>query len=171
MSAVANQNRRKKRTRQHIIADLSFHHLATILVKAGYTIDAPKSDYGYDLTVYTFDDAGEYENGNLFVQLKATDRLKILKNGTISFSLDRRDIDTWEDEPFPVYLVVFDAVREQAYSLDLQPYLRARAISAATLETATRAVHLEPIVVSTDIVRQWRERKNAVLAQLKAIPR
>jgi hypothetical protein len=67
---------RKSRVRKHVIADMSLPHLAYIIVSCMFTIEATRSDYGYDLSILTFDTAGQYENGNMFVQLKATDKLK-----------------------------------------------------------------------------------------------
>ena len=166
---MSDRTTRKTRTREHIIADLSFHHLARLVVREGFTVEAFGSDYGYDLTIYTFDEQGEYENGNIFVQLKATDHIKVLSDGRIAFQLDRRDIATWEGEVFPVYLVVFDAAAEQAYALDLGHHLRASGITSATMPTAAVTVHLQALEITGGTMREWRSRKNDVLAQLKAV--
>ena len=67
--------KRKQRTRQHVIASMSLHHVAYTVVKCGYTLEATQSDYGYDGLLFTYGDTGEVENGNIFVQLKATDNI------------------------------------------------------------------------------------------------
>ena len=109
-------SRRKRRVRSHVIADMSYHHLAYLIVSATFTVEATRSDYGYDLSIFTFDAAGEYENGNIFVQLKATDHIKMAGDGrSVVFRIAKSDIYTWESEPFPVYLVVFDVKNECAY--------------------------------------------------------
>jgi hypothetical protein len=52
---------------------------------------------------------------NPVVQLKACDKIKTSADGnTIRFRIARKDIRLWQDEPFPVYLVVFDAKTEKA---------------------------------------------------------
>ena len=70
--------RRKRRTRAHIIADLSLHHVAYRIVKRGHTIEPIRSDYGYDGSIFTYNGRGEIENGNIFIQLK----LRITSIGT-----------------------------------------------------------------------------------------
>jgi hypothetical protein len=98
---------RKTRVRKHVIADMSLHHLAYIIASCTFTIEPTRADYGYDLSVFTFDAAGRYENGNVFVQLKATDTLKLdPTTREIKFRISKRDVLAWESEPFPEYLVV-----------------------------------------------------------------
>ena len=65
--------RAKQRTREHIIADLSVNHAERAFLLAGYTIDRVFADYGYDLIIRTFDDAGHLEPGLICVQMKASD--------------------------------------------------------------------------------------------------
>jgi hypothetical protein len=84
------QIKRKRRTREHIIADLSANHLEYFILKAGFTMEKFEADYGYDAQLHTYTEAGEYENGTVYIQLKATDNLESyrLKSGTLSFPLD-----------------------------------------------------------------------------------
>jgi hypothetical protein len=67
---------RKLRTREHVIADLSLHHLSGPVFRAGFTIEAHHMDYGIDAHIETFDADGAVENGLIFVQLKATDNIE-----------------------------------------------------------------------------------------------
>jgi hypothetical protein len=86
---------RKTRVRKHVIADMSLHHLAYIIASCTFTIEPTRADYGYDLSVFTFDAAGRYENGNVFVQLKATDTLKLdPTTREIKFRISKRDVLT-----------------------------------------------------------------------------
>jgi hypothetical protein len=163
---------RKTRVRKHVIADMSLHHLAYIIVSCTFTVEPTSADYGYDLSVYTFDGRGQYENGNLFVQLKATDNLRVdPRTGEIRFRISKRDILSWEGEPFPVYLVVFDAVRGKAYWTYLQRYFAQARISSATMTTASVEVRLPAVEVDLAIVQSWRGDKNAVLTQIGAVTR
>jgi hypothetical protein len=117
---------RKMRTRSHIIADLSANYVERHALINGYSVECINKDYGYDLNVYTYNSTGEFENGSIFIQLKATDRPKHVNGKTeISFSADKRDLTTWYDEPYPVILVLYDAKQEIAYWLYVQQYLRA----------------------------------------------
>lgn len=116
---------RKKRTRSHIIADLSANHVERHALNNGYSVECINKDYGYDLNIYTYNSTGEFENGSIFIQLKATDRPKHIKGKTaISFSADKRDLKTWYNEPYPVILVLYDATLEVGYWLYVQQYLR-----------------------------------------------
>lgn len=113
----------KTRTRQHIIADLSFHYFQGFILRCGHVAEPVLYDYGYDAFVFTYDEHGELEPGPILVQLKATDHLNVLQDGkTISFSLDRRDLKVWLREADPVVLVVYDAQKERAFWLFVQDY-------------------------------------------------
>jgi len=113
-------------------------------VKCGFTIEATRSDYGYDGSIFTYNSRGEIENGNIFIQLKATDRIARYKTKTaFSFRIAKKDVDLWQDEPFPVYLILFDAVSEIAYWLYLQSYLEANGITSATMAGASLAVRMD----------------------------
>jgi hypothetical protein len=116
---------RKKRVRKHIIADLSANHVERFALLNGFSVECIGKDYGYDLNVYTFNSKGEFETGNIYVQLKATDRPKHLNNKTeLSFSTSKRDLKTWYEEPFPVIFILYDAKNENAYWVYIQQHLR-----------------------------------------------
>ena len=44
---------RKRRTREHVIADLSVNHVERQVLLAGYVVDRVSNDYGIDLEVTT----------------------------------------------------------------------------------------------------------------------
>jgi hypothetical protein len=89
----------KTRTRQHVIADLAVNHLERQVLLLGYTAQRIQHDYGYDLTITTYDVRGQTEGGVSFVQIKATDNLPLLKDGkTISWPVSRRDLKLWLNE-------------------------------------------------------------------------
>jgi hypothetical protein len=162
--------KRKTRVRSHVIADMSLHHLAYIVVSCTFTVEPTRTDYGYDLSIFTFDAAGQYENGHLFVQLKATDKLRIdAKTRDIKYRISRRDILTWQGEPFPAYLVVFDAARGQAYSIYLQRYFVKIGLSSDLMVRQSLEVRLPNKVVDEATVRGWRDDKNTVLKQMGAV--
>ncbi|QTA84968.1 DUF4365 domain-containing protein [Desulfonema magnum] len=114
---------KKRRTREHIIADLSANYVERFVLLCGHTIEKFSSDYGYDLIIYTYTADSELENGNIYVQLKATDNIRFVHNGqAISFPLKKKDLNIWLSEPMPVILIVYDAVRDRAYWLYIQEY-------------------------------------------------
>jgi uncharacterized protein DUF4365 len=115
--------RGKTRTRQHVIADLSFNHFARHVLECGHVAEPVFHDYGYDVIVFTFTEQGELEPGHILVQLKATDTPKMMRDGkTVCCEVDRRDLKVWLRESAPVILVVYDAMRRRAYWLNVQKY-------------------------------------------------
>lgn len=52
---------RKQRTRQHVIADLSAHHVEGFILEEGHTAQRLSSDYSYDQLLRTFDEEGYAE--------------------------------------------------------------------------------------------------------------
>ncbi len=69
--------RRKRRTREHIIADLSVHHIEGHVLRCGWLVERMAHDYGIDLELHTFDRSGQVQPGEILLQLKATDRLRV----------------------------------------------------------------------------------------------
>lgn len=86
---------RKCRTRQHVIADLSVHHVERFILEEGHTAQRLGSDYSYDLLLRTFDQDGYAEPGVLFLQLKATESLQVMGADCV-FDVDIRDYHLWK---------------------------------------------------------------------------
>ncbi len=75
-----NHSPRKRRTRGHIIADLSINYLERFVLRCGHVLQRVTHDYGLDLLMHTFAANGEVQNGEVRFQVKATERLKRLAN-------------------------------------------------------------------------------------------
>jgi hypothetical protein len=115
---------RKRRTREHVIADLSVNHVERQVLLCGFTVERRWHDYGFDLFMNTYDQNGELESGEVHFQLKATDRLRLASDGqTILFRVERADLRTWLDVVMPMILIVYDARADIAYWLYVQEYL------------------------------------------------
>src|SRR5947209_4206674 len=110
---------RKQRTRQHVIADLSVHHVEGFILEEGHTAQRLGSDYGYDLIMWTFDEHGYAEPGAVYFQFKAMETLE--ESGTdYAYDVDIRDYNLWVREEAPVILILFDATQRRAYWLRIQ---------------------------------------------------
>jgi hypothetical protein len=72
---------RKLRTREHIIADLAVNHVERQVFLCGWTVERVFHDYGLDLILFFFNSMGELENGNAYIQVKATERATVLRTG------------------------------------------------------------------------------------------
>jgi hypothetical protein len=112
---------RKRRTRQHVIADLSIHHVEGFVLDQGHTVQRFDRDYGYDLFLSTYDEEGYVEPGLACIQLKAAESLQRVATDYV-FDLDIRDYNLWMLEERPVILILYDASFRRAYWLHMQRY-------------------------------------------------
>src|SRR5262245_20960876 len=94
---------RKRRTRQHVIADLSVHHVEGFILEEGHTAQRFGSDYSYDLLMRTFDEMGFVEPGVVYFQLKASETLQAVGTDFV-FDVDICDYNLWRQEEMPVVL-------------------------------------------------------------------
>jgi hypothetical protein len=120
-----SKSNRKRRTRAHIIADLSVNYVEKRVLECGWTVQRFSPDYGLDLLMTTFNRRGEIENGDVRLQIKATDSIKVVASrNAIAVRLEWRDMVYWLNEPLPVILVVYDAKSDRAWWLYLNKTLR-----------------------------------------------
>jgi hypothetical protein len=107
-------DRRKQRTREHIIADLSVNHVERLILRCGWVPRRVYPDYGTDLWMETFDHNGEIENGVVLFQLKATDKTNVLrKMEAIPVRMEWRDLLYWLNERMPGILVIYSHEKKQ----------------------------------------------------------
>jgi hypothetical protein len=45
---------RKRRTREHVIADLRVNHVERLVLRCGWTVERTRYDYGLDLDMHTY---------------------------------------------------------------------------------------------------------------------
>jgi hypothetical protein len=134
---------RKRRTREHVIADLSVNHVERWVLRCGWTTERTRHDYGIDLFVETYSSEGEVQNGRIVLQLKATDSLKRSADGTvIPVRLEWRDLLFWLNEPLPVILILYNAREDRAHWLYLQEYFRTRQWTERAGQATTVTVHI-----------------------------
>lgn len=134
---------RKRRTREHVIADLSVNHVERFILRCGWTAERTRFDYGIDLFMQTYDASGETQNGWVRFQLKATDNLRRSAGGTvIPLRLEWQDLLFWLNERQPVILVLYDAQEDVAYWLFVQNYFRQVEWMARAAATTTVTVHI-----------------------------
>jgi hypothetical protein len=123
-----------------VIADLSYNFLERKVLLRGHWLDSPRNDYGVDAIMFHHGPNGEVENGEVRFQLKATDRLETLAAGDqIGQRVSTQDLRYWYFESYPLILIVFDAIRNRAFWLDVQSYLERR---PEGLESASERVTL-----------------------------
>jgi len=119
---------RKRRTRGHVIADLSVNHVERQVLLAGNTLERIFSDYGLDLQMWTFNEHGEVQQGFVLFQIKATDDLRLVQvRQFVAVRIERRDYRFWSTLAVPVILVVYDAVNDRAFWIHVQEHAQAEA--------------------------------------------
>ncbi len=152
----------KRRTREHVLADLSINHVERQILLCGFSAERTERDYGYDLTVASYNKTGEIEPGLVYVQVKAADRLPWLAGGKeVSWRVSRRDLRLWLREAYPVVLVVYEGRTGRAYWLAVQDHFAGR--HTADLFAAGEWIHVHiPAAqrLNRQAVRRIAERKN-----------
>jgi hypothetical protein len=115
----------KLRTREHVIADLAVNHVERQVLLCGCTVERVVHDYGIDLILFTYSPLGEWEDGNVFLQIKATEHLEVLRSGqAASFRVKRADLQGWLFHVLPVVLIVYDVSGDRAYWVHVQGYFQ-----------------------------------------------
>src|SRR5262245_9391520 len=123
---------RKRRTRQHVIADLGVNLLERFVFEAGYVGERVRHDYGYDLIASTFDQAGYVEFGQLAFQVKSTEHFRSSPAGhSVLIDLDLGHLNHWLCEPYPVILVAYEASSRMAVWLYVQRHFQRLGIRLA----------------------------------------
>ncbi|WP_208344933.1 DUF4365 domain-containing protein, partial [Aetokthonos hydrillicola] len=161
------------RLREHVIADFSVNYVERYAFLCGSSVERVEYDYGYDLLIFTYDDQGEIENGQIYIQLKATDSLSILADQkTISFTLTHSDLELWLFEPMPCILIVYDAQDGQAYWLYLQAYFENLDEFDISKTRESITIRLPKAnILNQEAIKKFAKFKNDVLSQLQGVIR
>ena len=162
-----NSHDRKRRTREHVIADLSVNYLERQVLLCGYVIERTAHDYGIDLEIVTFDSGGRIEDGKILVQLKATDKLRFRRDGSISYRIERADLLFWLAQVVPMILIIYDAANDRAHWLYVQSYFQNRSgfnlfAAGKTITVAVPAANL----LDAATVRRFARFRDRVYGQL-----
>jgi hypothetical protein len=126
MARRRSPTERKRRTREHVLADLSANYVEKQALLCAFAVDHVWPDYGIDLMVRTFNRRGEAENGWIPFQLKGTDRVQLVDGGqAVSCRIERADLRHWLNESQPVILALYDARADMAYWLYVKDHFEA----------------------------------------------
>ncbi len=160
---------RTRRTREHIIADLSVNFVEHFILESGHVADRDRTDYGYDLAMTTFDEQGNSEPGLVYFQLKATDTISNYQRSRddyFSFPVTMRHYHLWRLEHMPVFFILYDAVRRRAYWLYTQAYFRLHA--PKNPEAVSLALHIpRKNLFGKRTIGKIRQYKERILQQIK----
>jgi hypothetical protein len=160
---------RKRRTREHVIADLSIHHVEGLALKCGYSVQQLVPDYGYDLWLATFNEQGEAEDSYVLLQLKASDGLRqyeLDQEEVFSFPVSVKDYRRWTEEVLPVFLILYDAQLGEAYWLDVQDHAAAQQQGPKGKTVRLRVPRQHVLGVRT--IRLMRQRKQQRIQDIRS---
>jgi len=119
--------------------------------------------------VNTFDKDGYAENGDIRLQLKARSRFTYSKDGSyIQFQVEAKHYHLWMNEPYPVFLVLYDAPNSVAYYLYMQEYFTTGTPKKPRPNAKEMTVRVPVANKFTQYtVDYMQERKAAVLQQIR----
>lgn len=152
---------RKRRTREHVIADLAVNHVERFVLRCGYTMHRVVHDYGLDLAVTTYANRGEVENGVVWMQVKATeDPQRLTQAPALRTRVQRKDLLSWNGELYPVILILYDAGADQAYWIHVQQVCKGGKLSELARRGATLTLPV-PVgqVIDEEAIRKFRDLK------------
>lgn len=161
---------RKRRTRKHIIADLAANYFERHVLRCGFTVEKVQYDYGLDMIMFTYQPNGEIEDGLVNIQLKASDNIKAKyeeTNAYFSFSVKQPDLSYWLDQPWPVFLVIYDAKTDKAYWVYIQNYFES--MSGFSLKNVKKTYSIRiPThqIIDEDAIHRFAEFKHSVSNQI-----
>ncbi len=120
-------------------------------------------DYGYDAFVRTFGDTGEAENGEFYIQVKATEHLKYSrKHKGYEVTLEKRDLELWLNENAPVIVVLYDARSRRGFFVYLQEYFAENRVILRGINKFKQVFIATKNVFSPERVREFRLLKNKI---------
>jgi hypothetical protein len=146
-------------------------HREREFLEKGHTVLKTEQDYGIDLVVFTHDTNGFVEEGNIYIQLKATDVPALSADKTFySFSISIRDYNAWTIEPMPVILILYDARGNKAYWQYVQGYFEGNPSKRPKGPANSVTVRI-PVRNTFDgiAVDYCCTKKQAVLSQLQGV--
>ena len=158
---------RKRRTREHVIADLSVNHVERLVLLCGFTLEGIRFDYGIDLMMQTYNRLGDVENGRVLFQVKATSRIQFSRDGhAVSCRVHKADLGFWLGETMPVVLVQYDARRNVAYWVHVQEHFNGWHDPGGQSERITLALP-RINVLDAKAVKALARKKNEMVEEQK----
>ena len=126
------RGKRKRRPREHVIAEMGVNFLERQVLRRGHQLrHVPEPEYGTDALMLHFSpESREIENGQVEFQVKSTDRLNFSDNGqTVACTVEFAHVHYWYWEiAHPFILVLYDAKKHRTFWIDIQDYVESHAI-------------------------------------------
>lgn len=115
------RNERKRRTREHALAELCANHAERVALRCNLSALRIDDGAGITLALFTYTNDGTLEDGQVFLLAKGTDDSDALvQRGAINLPLDRAEVSLWLQEPMPCMVILYDSKADAAYWTYLQ---------------------------------------------------
>ena len=117
------RGKRKRRPREHVIAEMGVNFLERQVLRRGHQLRrVPEPEYGTDAVMLHFSpETREIENGWIEFQVKSTDELTFVDDGkSVACTVELAHVHYWYWEvAHPFILVLYDAQNHRAFPADL----------------------------------------------------
>jgi hypothetical protein len=162
-STLTSSGDRKRRTREHVLEELSIHHIKGLVLRCGFSLEETTEDYGLDLWMQTYTTSGEVESDVVWMQVKAAESLEgylLRKENCFSYPIETKDILYWTESAMPVYFILYDATLVEAYWLNTDEILSGK----QKLTGKHKRLHVPRTnVVGVQTIRLMQEYKNSLV--------
>ncbi|WP_337173531.1 DUF4365 domain-containing protein [Paludisphaera sp.] len=145
----------------HVIDEQAVHFFKGSLPPEQWTVYDIRPDYGKDHKVELVE-GGEHTGLSFWVQVKGQKRVKKLKDGTISFKLETKDLDYHTKLQAPVFLVVVDVSSRVGYWVFTQEYEQTRLRNVDWTAQGQIQIHLPASNLLSDNVALRAAVKTAI---------
>lgn len=150
--------KRKRRPREHVIAEMGVNFLERQALRRGHQLRrVPEPEYGTDALMLHFSpNTREVENGWIEFQVKATDDLKFVEGGkSVACTVEMAHIHYWYWETaHPFILVLYDVRKHRAFWIDIQCYIDEHGIEDRQTLTVRIPVKNRLTVRAIDLFRK-----------------
>lgn len=163
-----SESARKRRTRQHVLAELGANYTERVVLECGFTTLRIEEAEGESLAMFTYTSDGELESGQVFLLPKGTEDVEpFLERGTIRWEVSRAEVEHWLAEPMPCMLVLYDAKTDTAYWSYLQAEFQNKVRSRMDDSEDTVTVRIEKRnMLSRDAVLQFVRYRDTILSKV-----
>ena len=153
---------RPKRIDGHMLGDLGVCYFEYNALLANFKVERTQEsgDYGIDLIMSTFSENFDYQNGAVFVQIKSEKSSTYTSDRQLIFyGMYRGHLEYFLSQQIPVFLVVYDMARHQAYWCHIQNEFNREDLKNSELKTFKVGLPHLLCGASFDEMRRIRDRE------------
>ena len=129
-------------------------------------------EYSYDATVRTFNKKGEIEPDVFFIQVKSTSKIEFsAKHNGYRLELEKRDMELWLDETWPVLVVLYDGENDIGYFVELHEYFKKNRLILQDINKYKSIYLSADNVFTPETIIKYHKKKNNIHEIFKSLQR